>query len=281
LLRTDDAGHFTLPSDDTISRVIVASPSGYAETTPADLKNSPTITLQSWGRIEGTCFSGGQPVAGREYLFGLNDSTDDDNSFSADFTVFRVTSDEQGKFTMPMVPPGKHSLVRLIPQSMGANQKSWMHGDKTEVDIQPGATATVTLGNKGYTVTANLQWPDGAPPTNLMNVMIALHTPMPPLSPEIAGHQDLIQQYYRSPEFQAIAKTAHSYPMALNADGTLAADDVPSGNYKLYAFAILQPQGGKPAGSMSAPEISVTVPSDPPVGQLNAGTIELQETPAH
>lgn len=282
LLRTDDAGHFTLPSDDSISRVIVASPSGYAETTPADLRNSPTITLQPWGRIEATCFSGGQPVAGREYLFGLADSTDDDdNAFSVDFTAFRVTSDEQGKFTMPMVPPGKHSLVRLIPESMGPNQKGWMHGDKTEVDIQPGATTTVTLGDKGYTVTANLQWPDGAQPTNLMNVMIALHTPMPPLPPEIAGHQDLIQQYYKSPEFQAIAKTAHSYPMAMNADGTLAAEDVPPGNYKLSAFVILQAQAGKPNGSMSAPEISITIPSDPPTGKLDAGTITLREMPVH
>jgi RNA polymerase sigma factor (sigma-70 family) len=281
LLRTDDAGHFTLPSDDTVSRVIAASPSGYAETTPADLQNTPAITLQPWGRIEATCFSGGQPVVGREYLFGLNDSTDDDNSFSADFTAFRVTSDEQGKFTMPMVPPGKHSLVRLIPQSMGANQKSWMHGDKTEVDIQPGVTTTVTLGNKGYTVTANLQWPDSARPNNLMNVMIALRTPMPPLPPEIAGHPDLIKQYRQSPEFQAIAKTAHHYPMAVNANGTVVAEDVPPGNYKLSAIAILKSQNGNPNSSMSAPEISVTVPSDPPTGQLDAGVIELHEAPPH
>jgi RNA polymerase sigma factor (sigma-70 family) len=282
LLRTDDAGHFTLPSDDSISRVIVACPAGYAEATPADLQKSPTIILQPWGRIEATCLSGGQPVAGREYLFELSDSNDNNpNTISAAFDAFHVTSDEQGKFVMPMVPPGKHRLIRLIPQTIGQNQNSWMWGNGTGVDIQPGAITTVTLGDKGYTVTANLLWPGGAPPTNLMNVMVALRTPMPPLPPEIVGHQDLIRQYYHSPEFQAIAKTAHNYPMAMNPDGTLEADDVPPGNYKLSAFAILQSQDGKPAGSISAPEISITVPSDPSTGQIDAGTIEMQQMPEH
>lgn len=279
LLRTDAAGHFTLPSDDTISRVIVASVAGFAESTPEELKQSPVIALKQWGRIEGTCLSGGQPVAGREYLFELG--PDDANAVSADFSAYRVTSDGQGKFTMSIVPPGKHDLVRLIPQSMGPNQNSWMHGDKTEVDIQPGVTTAITLGNKGYMVTANLQWPGGEQPTNLLNAMVTLHTPMPPLPPEIVGHQDLIQQYYKSPEFQAIAKTAHSYPMAMNTDGTLAAEDVPPGNYNLSAFAILQSTDGKPAGSMSAQGISITVPSDPPTGQMDAGTIELQKMPMH
>ncbi|HEU6448415.1 MAG TPA: sigma-70 family RNA polymerase sigma factor [Verrucomicrobiae bacterium] len=275
LLQTDNAGHFVLPSDDTISRVVVACPDGFAETTPAELKQSPTITLQKWGQIEVTCLSGGQPVAGREYLLGLNPSTDNDyNAISPDFNAFHVTSDDDGKFTMARVPPGKHSLVRLIPQTFG-NQKSWAHGNKTEVDILPGKTTTITLGNKGYTVMAAIEWPNGAP-TDLQQVGGALHTPMPPLPEDVQGHPDLIQQYRQSPEFQMIAKTVKSFPMTMNADGRLVAEDVPPGEYTLSAYAFVRASGGDPASGMKSGEsISVTVPADPPTGQLDADIIKF------
>jgi hypothetical protein len=105
--------------------------------------------------------------------------------------------------------------------------------------------------------------------------MVSLHTPVPKLPPEIVGHPDLIKQYRQSPEFEAFARTAHHFPMTVNADGTCAVDDIAPGTYTLSAFAILPGSTGKSFDSMSAPEISVTVPVDPPTGQLDAGTIEM------
>jgi hypothetical protein len=276
LLRTDVAGHFSLTSDDAITSVIVASPSGYAETSLADLQTNPAIILQAWGRIEGTCLSGGQPVAGREYTLDLfNDNAD---SVRADFMAFHVVSDGQGKFVMPMVPPGKHYLVRQLRSQVSPGGMGWIGGDKTEVNVSPGQTTPVTFGNNGYKVTVTIQWPAGAPPADIQQMMVSLHTPQPALPAQIVGHPDLIRQYHQSPEFQAIARTLHRYPMAANAGGTFEADDVPAGNYQLSAFVILQPQPGQQSELMTAPGISVTIPSDPPIGQLDAGTIEMQPT---
>ena len=274
LLQTDSSGHFNLTSDGAVTQILVASPDGYAETTPVDLQTNPIITLQAWGRIEGTCLSRGQPVAGREYLFDLFD--DKTESVSADFMAFQVTSDDQGKFVIPTVPPGKHYLVRLIRAEASLGGVSWMHGDKTEVDVLPGQTTQVTFGNRGYTVTATIQWPDGSPPANMQQMMVTLHTPPPPLPPQIVGHPDLIQQYYQSPQLKAFNRTALRFPLAANADGSYAVDDIPPGTYALSAFAILPAPAGKPFEGMSAPEISVTVPADPPTGQLDAGTIQMQ-----
>lgn len=270
LLYTDAAGHFSLTLDGAVTRVIVACPAGYAETNPADLQANPAITLQAWGRLEGTCLSNGQPVAGREYLFSLHD--DDINSVSADFNAFRVTADEQGKFVLPMVPPGKHNLVRLIRTQVSPVGMGWMYGDKTQLDVQSGQTTTITIDDKGYTVTAKLQWSGGMPPANLQQVMVSLRTPLPPLPPEIVGHQDLIQKYYQSPEFRA---QTHQYQMGVNADGLLEADNVPAGTYTLSAFAMLQAPAGKPSLGLDSSPISVTVPADPPTGKLDAGTIEM------
>ena len=64
LLSTDDQGQFSLPPDDAIQRVIAASASGYAEANIARLLAEPVLRLQSWGRLEGTYRTNGQPVAG-------------------------------------------------------------------------------------------------------------------------------------------------------------------------------------------------------------------------
>ncbi len=282
VLHTDATGHFLLPTDASITRVIIANPSGYAEAAPADLQKIPAVTLQPWGRVEVTCLSHGQPVVGREYLFDLGE--DDSTAINTDFTAFKVMTDDQGKFTLPMVPPGKHDFTRLIvtyTNPGGPGDRSWIHGDKTEVDILPGATTTVTFGDKGYTVTAKLQWPGGKPLANLQNVMITLQTPMPSMPKEIIGNRELMMHYLQTPEYLALAKAARHYPMSITADGSLAADDVPPGNYSLSAFAILKAEGGKPNGSLSSQRILVTVPSDPPTGQLDAGTIELVQPRTH
>ncbi|HEY4414528.1 MAG TPA: hypothetical protein VGO57_02460 [Verrucomicrobiae bacterium] len=53
--------------------------------------------------------------------------------------------------------------------------------------------------------------------------------------------------------------------------------DGPPGDYALTTFVILSPESGKSdSGIMDAREISVTVPADPPTGQLDVGTIELK-----
>ena len=277
LLATDDSGCFIFTTADTISRIIVADAVGYAEATPAELTNSPTLTLQPWGRVEGTCFSGGQPVAGREYLFNLF-GDEGNNSIDADFTAYKVESGADGKFTLPKVPPGKHYLVRLIRTRISPGGMAWMHGLKTEVMIQPGETTPVTFGDTSYTVTANVQWPGRVCPTNGM-LNASLHTPMPPLPTGLHDHPDLIRQFYQSPEYQALAKSSQHYPMAANADGSLAAEDVPPGNYTLSVMVMLPQTDGEPGRVMSGHDISVTVPSDPPTGKLDAGTIELVEMP--
>ncbi len=276
IVQTDTSGHFNLTADDTVTRIIVASPAGYAETTPADLQANPTMTLQSWCRIEGTCLSNGQPAAGREYLFDLFD--DQVQSVTVDFSVFRVTSDDQGKFVLPTVPPGRHYLVRLTRVQLNPGGVGWMHGTRTEVDVMAGQTTPVTFGDQGYTVTATIQWPDGTPPANLQQLNVRLHTPVPPVPSQFMGHPDLIRNYYQSPEMQAFAKGAHVFPMSVNPDGTLSADDVPPGTYTMSAMAILPGLPGKSLELMNAREIAVTVPADPPSGQLNAGTVEMQRT---
>lgn len=215
-------------------------------------------------------------MAGREYLFKLDGQ--DDSSIASDFMAYRAESDADGKVVFPKVPPGKHQLTRLIRQTDNSNHSMWMHGDNTDVTVQPGETTSVTFGNEGYVVTANLQWPGGAQPTNVQ-VNAFLHTPLPRPAQEMNGRPDLIRQFYQSPEYLAATAAAHHYPMVLGADGTLTAEAVPPGNYRLSVMVMLMEPNGNPGHGLSGRDISVTVPADPPTGRLDVGTVEIVELP--
>jgi RNA polymerase sigma factor (sigma-70 family) len=143
LLRTAADGIFTLPIDDSITRVIAASQDGYAEATPAELSANPVMQLQPWGRLEVNCIVGGEPAVGREYLFELGGGSPETVSYS--FETAHVKTDAQGRFSFSQLPPGKHHLTRLYPAKMGG----WAHGEKIPFEIRPGETTTLNLDASG------------------------------------------------------------------------------------------------------------------------------------
>ena len=144
----DDAGRFVLPPDDTVTRVIAASPDGYAESTPAALAAESTMRLQTWGRLEGTLLSGGKPAAGRVLTLGRS------GTFSR---FFIVETDADGHFAFPKVPPGQISLFQTFTQ--GA-YREYHRFQIPAVTVRLGETTTVSLVL--YNVTARLSLPAGA-----------------------------------------------------------------------------------------------------------------------
>jgi hypothetical protein len=149
LLRVNNHGEFKLPADEAITRIIAADPAGYAEVSPAALVNDPTIHLEPWGRLEGIYFSDGREAAGSELLFQYDDG--DFNSVSSDFAAYQVRTDRDGHFVFAQVPPGKHNLVRLVYQhgtQGGPDGLIWTQTPLLFVEIQPGQTTQVTVGNK-------------------------------------------------------------------------------------------------------------------------------------
>jgi len=141
VLRTDASGHFLLPPDETIKRVIAAHPDGYVEATVAALTAEPVLRLQPWGRLEGTVLVKGQPAAGCE--LSLQYEQGDITTVLLDFQTFRVKANDSGHFLFPQVPPGKHKLVRVVETKTG-EQTWWNLKPLQEVEIRPGETTTVT-----------------------------------------------------------------------------------------------------------------------------------------
>jgi RNA polymerase sigma factor (sigma-70 family) len=138
LLTTDDQGQFKLPPDDTIKKVIVASPQGYAETSPSELAANPTINLLPWGRLEGTCTSNGQVVAGCTLSLSYGEGTFD--MISCDFN-FQTRADTQGHFVFNQVPPGSRIVTLIDNLGNGASTSLPLQ----PVTIDPGATTTISV----------------------------------------------------------------------------------------------------------------------------------------
>lgn len=272
LLMTDSAGHFNLPSDDTITRIIVADADGYAEVVPSDLAGQPTIRLQRWGRVEGTYMVGGQSATGHELLFTYGGG--DPRTVSADVMSFRAKTDANGRFVFPQVPSGKHSLSRAIPLPP-PQEESFSIEQLEGIEIRPGETTTVTLGS-GYMVGARLRWADGVTNETNWNVLAVVHTPYPAEFEHALKDPATAAKLEHSPEFLEFIRTSRAIHADVTSDGTVTADGIPAGEYVLDVIVMPAPatkQVGQRVLPRARGQVSFTVPANPPNGSLDLGEI--------
>jgi hypothetical protein len=144
LLAADTQGRFALPPDDSVTLIIAAHPSGYAEASPSVLAAESVLRLQRWGRLEGKYVTNGKPAAGRSLLFACKHG--DFRTVSSDSAAYEVKTDESGAFTFPQVPPGSHKLVELVPHTEPSGAMAWSHAPLTAVTVRAAETTTITVG---------------------------------------------------------------------------------------------------------------------------------------
>jgi protocatechuate 3,4-dioxygenase beta subunit len=277
LLHTDANGTFTLQPDDSVTRVVAASPDGYGEAAPAALAANPTLQMQPWGRLEATTYHQGQPIGGWEY--GLSFADIPQGEMTLHFNQFRVTSDSQGKITVEKLPPGqfiltRHSAVTVTPESLG-----WMDGAKTPFEIRAGETTTLNLGTSNYTVTAHLVWPTGMQRQPNWKVSGTFHTPVPEITSELATNPAFAKQ--RAQAMQQIQKGMF-YPTTINNDNTIMVEDVAPGDYQM-SIRISLPKASDSPNAVKTIKlmgmVKVPVPTDLMPGTFDAGDVQLEQIP--
>jgi hypothetical protein len=283
LFRTDASGTIALAPDNTVTRVMAANPDGYGEATLAALAANPVIQMQPLGRLEVACFSGGKPATGREYGVGFADLPFQAADFESG--TWRATVDGEGKFFLGHLPATKLRLLRIRTEKNG-----WSSTPETTFEIRPGQTTTLTLGASNYTVTARLAWPAGMQRQANWLIHAGVHTPWPPIPPEVMNSDAAREAFMQSPEFakyQAATQNAQRFPGTVNGDGTVAIEDVLAGDFVLSVTAS-SPQatnnleGGGTSVRFQAVaqgEMKVTIPADPPAGTLDLGAVEMKPAP--
>ena len=272
LLRTDDKGRFHVPPDDTISRVIVAHPDGYAEATVGALATERTMVLKPWARLEGSYTSGGNPADGR--TLQVDFQYQDYASIALDFMAFRTDTDRQGQFVFPQIPPGQFKLDLLTASKVG-DTTSWSHTTLVSFEAVAGETKTITLG--ACTVFARLRWSDELKRETGWRIHAGIRSPFPLSTADADNTTDAFVKWRHSPEFKPLAGSGRYFSLVEGPEGILTARDVISGNYRVVVEVI---DSAAPKGTMGLRAIGVaevTVPTDPPGGTLELGEVVLRK----
>jgi len=273
LLRTDPGGRFRLPGDPAVTRVIAANPAGYIETTPAALAENPVLVLQPWGRLEGTCLASGQPAANRDLLLQFTDH-DEAVGISFDFTTFKASTDAKGHFVFPQAPPGKLKIIHLahIPPN-GFSHQPLPDGD---VEIRAGETTTKALGGSGYIIKARARWPQEIIPDNKWHFFASASSAPPQAILQAANDPAALTALQDNPEIQAYAQKAVHIQADVTDDYSISIENVPQGDYIVSVMAFLDAPG-EMKESVCGYSSVVTVPTEPPIGIVDAGEVVLKK----
>ena len=140
--------------------------SGFKRLTQQDwesLDENKTVTLESWGRIEGTVKIGTQP--GKKLPVQCDVSFSNERTRFVELPVYapyvfmsyNTIADESGKFSLERVPPGFVIVGRTIKfNDTGQGHSSTGSHSSERFELKPGATAAVALGGVGRPVAGKL-----------------------------------------------------------------------------------------------------------------------------
>lgn len=248
LVNAGPDGTFTLPLYEKAVSVVAISEDGYAQVLLDDLKASPQIHLQKWGRIEGTLrvghhlgtnetvnLSAKDPHWSRRVTGMAGQKIEATNSSPVlriapmyDLNVFQARTDAQGKFILTFVPPGKQVLSRRIPSGPG-----WTTSQLGDVEVKPGETIVTNFGGHGRTVEGKIEY-NGDLKVDFTQGMGIIVTPTFKILEKARQLKTDAerQAFYASPEVEAAMDARRSFSLRVKADGTFRAEDVLPGNYE-------------------------------------------------
>ena len=269
LLRVDAQGAFSLPPDDSITRVIAINAEGLAQASPAALLREPTLQLQLFGGLEGRWLAGNLPVPGKELVLS--------GELALDGKDFSATTDDQGRFVFGQVPPGTYRLNRYVPDANGLGGRL---KPLAEAEVLPGETTRVTVG-AGHLVKVRLRWPADLVPDKSKPTVVFMTTQglQPPAA--ITKDPQALSQWFQSPEVVASMRSVRNYELVEGPDGLWTSEAVPAGTvYVLGARVSDNSAPDAPTPPIATGAISVTIPAEPSTGQLDAGEIVLRRVEA-
>lgn len=224
---SDSKGVFSLKASLGMRSLLVVHESGSAALA-AQARTNLLVHLQEWGAVEGTLYIGKSLNAGETVDIGFQSTSYLPGEARLPFDLMQKT-DSAGRFRFERVPPGDHTVYRLINLHAGQNGEIGF-SQGAAVKVNPGETAQVTLGGKGRIVigrfllpaTVKYDWP---------SKLVALVQDRPdlvrPVDNQFPSSSDFFERFRTYDA--AIAK----YFLRLQPDGSFRADDVSPGQYIL------------------------------------------------
>jgi hypothetical protein len=294
--RSDKDGKFDFPQPSAWSDLAVISDTGFAQVGRTEMPSDGKIVMRPWGRVEGTYLVGKTPQPNQQLLlYPINmgravPTTDPSNPYRLVTSGGRVrisqraTTDAQGRFIFERVGPGP----MLVSKSVITGRMS-RSINLANVDVRAGETALVEIGGKGRPVIGRVvvdRKEEALPP---IVGSIDLMQPAPtggrrafapgPDWPKLSEQerQRLVDEW-----MPTIRHLQLQVSVAVAADGTFRAEDVPAGQHSIRMYS----QSLEPGSASIEIAADVTVPlaiSPMPDGRsdepFDTGTITLKVRP--
>lgn len=249
---TDKEGRFEFQPRLESGRVVALDSTGVADKSASEVQTSHRLQLQAWGRVEGV-FRVGDGWKKNQWvrLMSASDnygSTEEPGS-GIDLGI-RTTPDAQGHFVFDHVPPGgRRVFLEYKFNDYRNGPVPLSHG--TFVSVEPGKTATVTLGGGGRRVVGKVRVLGGDPESVdwLADVHQLTAQPAPPpgypsfpalqnpTPDEMANAQrrfeQKVQAFFSTPAGKQFREAQRTYCLVFDTNGTFYIDNVLPGKYQL------------------------------------------------
>ena len=289
IVTTGADGAFTLPMFEGAQSIIALNLDGYAQVSLEQLKQSPQVTLQKWGRIEGTLRINHRPgsnewvnlspsmsrwIAASQRHPGKGVAVLQPPMFN--YTGFQAKTDDQGKFVLTFVPPGDNVINRHISTGAG----SWMQSALLTVHVGPGETLVTNVGGAGRTVIGKITFKGDNGP-DFATAFNHIATPMTKYLDKYNALKTDAERaaYYQSGEGAAAMKNFKNYPAAVQPDGTFRAEDVEPGRYEFAVQPRMNqmPSDGKVKFYASAELVVPPASGENDDSMVDWGQVEITE----
>ncbi len=283
--KTDSEGRFSFEPKDEPFGVFVLSAKGVAQKSASELEQSGSLTLEPFGRIEGTLRIGAKPGARQPIRVQL-----DRRKYASDhhFQFFEYTTktDDHGRFAVADVMPGE-ALVRL--EAPGSGGGRLYLASAVPVDVVPGRTVNVEFGGQGRPVIGHVGMPAGSARKfdfAAGSGILHLDQPSMPLPEGFMTWDQATRYAYSkkwslSAEGRALRRSGRLHMFPINADGSFRIDDVLPGSYKLSIHLGDPPglaggsAGSRIAGSLERPVEVKAIPGGRTDEPLDVGSLEI------
>ena len=230
--RTDAQGRFRFKRIPGAHTVAAVNADGVGSGSCATPGQPVRVRLQRWGRLEGAVRLSGQNAAGRRIILRNWDQERFSGAFYCVADSFTTTSDDQGGFTLPEVPPGVFYLEV-------ETERARLGRDYAGVEVRPGEVTRVELGGTGQAVTGRFLPPAGRRVTDWSQELSTaiLASELPAAQPPAGLSQD-DDSRWRIPFWAANLPTfraARACTVQVRPDGTFTVSDAPPGACELRA----------------------------------------------
>jgi len=214
---TDAQGRFLLNDLADGSCLLVAQECGFVRIATNEFSTNMTITLQPWGRIEGTLWHYDEAVTNKS----VGASPFDDGTHWTHGSGFHSITDDHGRFSFEFVPPGKFAVLGGPGMTETAIVKS-------------GETAVVRIGGSGRPVVG--QFKIRNPPVEIewgKEFDIYLFNTELPRPPGGFKTKEDHEAWRKRPEFERTIAHHHSRPVQCAKDGSFRIEQVDPGKYTM------------------------------------------------